>query len=1270
MRKRITIFKKALLLGLFVFITSGIYSQGTKPSAGGDGTEQNPYQIETLDNLFWLSHNHSEWDKHYVQTADIDATPTIDWNNGLGFKPIGNATIKFTGSYNGNGHIISNLTINRPNTNHIGLFGVARDGALITNLGLTSLNVTGSSRVGGLIGTLGGDGTITNCYAAGTVFCANGYYSNGGGFAGVISGAVIACYASVDVSSEGNRIGGFVGQIGSTGSISNCYSTGNVSNNTGQSDGRVGGFVGDNYGTITNCYSTGKPSTSDSAIGGFNGYVAGTTINCYWDKQTSEITYTQGGGTGLTTEEMKNAFNFIAVDWDFAGETENGNNDFWGMNCSDNDGYAFLMWQGFIQDATIPTPNEAALDEIVADCEVQTLTPPTAIDQCDGEIAGVANTETPITHSTIITWEYRDTDGNITNQSQSVVINDVTAPVPNTETLPNITAECEVELTAPTATDNCSGQITGVPEPALPITETTVVTWTFTDDNGNSTTQTQNVIIEDNTPPAPDEATLADIETSCSVTELTAPTATDNCSGQIFGTHDATLPLTETGTTVITWTYTDNNGNSSTQTQNIVITADNTAPVPKALDDIIAQCAVTELTAPTATDNCDGEVEGTHNVTLPITEQGTTVITWTYTDNSGNSSTQTQNLTITADDTSPEPGMTILEDVHAQSMITVLAVPTATDNCDGQIEGTHDATLPLIEEGTTLVTWTFTDNSSNISTQTQNVIVNDNAAPIPDVATLPEITAHCEVTELTSPTATDNCDGQIEGTHDASLPITEQGITEVIWTFTDSDANSSTQIQNVVINNETPPVPDAESLTDITGQCEVTELTAPTATGYCGGQVIGTTETTLPITASTEVIWTYTDGNGNTTTQAQNVIIEDVTAPVPDAESLADVTAACEVTDLTVPTATDNCAGQITGVPDVTFPITASKVVTWSYIDGNGNTTTQSQNVTIEDDIAPVPDTETLSDLTEACAVSDLEFPTATDNCAGQITGVPNPELPITTSTVITWTYTDGNGNTTTQTQNVTILDDIAPVPDTETLADITVECEVTEFTAPTATDNCAGQITGVPDATLPIVTNTTVTWTYTDGNGNTTTQAQNITIEDNTLPTLTCAGYHELTGNQDGNYTIQGTEFDPTEVDDNCGVASIVNDFNNTETLAGELIPEGTTNIYWTVTDKMGNTNSCIVELVVTASETSIANLQQAGINLYPNPTSHSLTVELGENNVQRLTINDISGRVILTKENLNPTETLDVSSFSDGIYILNIKTKSEVISTRIVKQ
>ena len=87
--------------------------EGLAPSLG-DGSEQNPYQIDTLAHLKWLSFSNSSHDgKYFIQTSDINASETKSWSNGYGFRPIGNIH-GFRAQYNGNRHKIFGLFINRP----------------------------------------------------------------------------------------------------------------------------------------------------------------------------------------------------------------------------------------------------------------------------------------------------------------------------------------------------------------------------------------------------------------------------------------------------------------------------------------------------------------------------------------------------------------------------------------------------------------------------------------------------------------------------------------------------------------------------------------------------------------------------------------------------------------------------------------------------------------------------------------------------------------------------------------------------------------------------------------------------------------------------------------------------------------------------------------------------------------------------------------------------------------------------------------------------
>jgi len=217
------------------------------------------------------------------------------------------------------------------------------------------------------------------------------------------------------------------------------------------------------------------------------------------------------------------------------------------------------------------------------------------------------------------------------------------APIPDITNLPTINAQCSTTITAPTATSICYGTITGTTPTTFPITTqgTTVVTWTFNDGHGQSATSTQNVIIDDTI--APVVPTLEDVTTLCSAT-VAAPTTTDACKGTITGTTTTTFPITTQGTTVVTWTFNDGNGQSVTANQNVIISGSSTPTAPT-LADITASCSATPI-APTINDSCFGLITGTTSTVFPITTQGTTVVVWTFNYGIGQSVTANQNVII------------------------------------------------------------------------------------------------------------------------------------------------------------------------------------------------------------------------------------------------------------------------------------------------------------------------------------------------------------------------------------------------------------------------------------------------------------------------------------------------------------------------------------------------------------------------------------------------------------------------------------------------
>ena len=140
------------------------------------------------------------------------------WNSGSGWQPIGDSSTQFTATFEGNGHVIANLFIDRGSTNHIGLFGSTGSAAVIRNVGLTGVSVSGNQYVGGLLGR--NEGAVTASYAAGSV-------SGGldvGGLVGWNQGTITASYATASASGR-QYIGGLVGQ-NYNGSVTAGYATG------------------------------------------------------------------------------------------------------------------------------------------------------------------------------------------------------------------------------------------------------------------------------------------------------------------------------------------------------------------------------------------------------------------------------------------------------------------------------------------------------------------------------------------------------------------------------------------------------------------------------------------------------------------------------------------------------------------------------------------------------------------------------------------------------------------------------------------------------------------------------------------------------------------------------------------------------------------------------------------------------------------------------------------------------------------------------------
>ncbi|WP_375560557.1 BspA family leucine-rich repeat surface protein [Bernardetia sp. OM2101] len=675
---------------------------------------------------------------------------------------------------------------------------------------------------------------------------------------------------------------------------------------------------------------------------------------------------------------------------------------------------------------------------------------------------------------TTVTWTATDGSGNISNSD------DFTVTVEDNE-LPVLTAQLDftrnvdagsctftnTDIPNGVATDNCSISsysyvLTGATSGTFSDLSTlvfnsgiTTVTWTATDGSGNiSNSDDFTVTVEDNELPvltAQLDFTRNVDAGSCTFTNTDIPNgvATDNCSissysyvltGATSGTFsDLSTLVFNSGTTTVTWTATDVNGNISTSDEFTVTVNDTQLPTLTAQADFtrdadVGNCSFVNTDIPNgvATDNCSvasysyvltGATTGTvPDLTSQVFNVGTTTVTWTATDGSGNISTSDE-FTVTVNDTQL-PTLTAQLDftrnVDAGSCtFTNTDIPNgvATDNCSissysyvltGATSGTFsDLSSLVFNSGITTVTWTATDGSGNISNSDDfTVTVEDNIAPT--ITPISSVTLSpnqgCSFQNISTSnfyiadgTASDNCGidlyeyvltGATTGTVSTlENQVFNEGTTTITWMATDINGNisSSSTFTITVVDNQEPPtltaMPNFTRSTNATN-CyytnrttnAVTRIPNGTASDNCGvasyrylvsGATLGDLSSLEALRFNigvTTVSWTATDRNGNTSSpNTFTVTVTDNQSPTIEAPqsitkttNLYGCTSTRDSLDIGTPRVSDNCLFRVFNDAPSEFPI-GETIVTWTAIDSAGNTATDEQIVTIEEQYYVVP---------------------------------------------------------------------------------------------------------------------------------------------------------------------------------------------------------------------------------------------------------------------------------------------------------------------------
>ncbi len=246
--------------------------------AGGDGTEDDPYLLGTVEQMARL------WDEEHLdgffkQIASIDFDLiTIAQNEG--WQPIGDEDKPFSGTYDGNNRRIRNLSINRPGADNVGLFGYTSEEAIIKNVNLLSVNIVGGEFTGGLVGY--NNGEILNCFVDGTITALEddeeSLERRVGGLVGENTGVIEGSGSEANVTGE-REVGGLVGDNSFEGVITDSFAKGEIN-----AEKNLGGLVGVNYGEVFDSFAAGKVETINYDPDE-NGYGAGGLVGVNYSGQ-------------------------------------------------------------------------------------------------------------------------------------------------------------------------------------------------------------------------------------------------------------------------------------------------------------------------------------------------------------------------------------------------------------------------------------------------------------------------------------------------------------------------------------------------------------------------------------------------------------------------------------------------------------------------------------------------------------------------------------------------------------------------------------------------------------------------------------------------------------------------------------------------------------------------------------------------------------------------------------------------------------------------
>ncbi len=705
--------------------------------------------------------------------------------------------------------------------------------------------------------------------------------------------------------------------------------------------------------------------------------------------------------------------------------------------------------------------------------------------------------------------------------------------------------------------------------------------------------------------------------------------------------------------------------------------------------------------------------------TFPV---GTTTNTFEVTDEAGNKSTCS--FTVTVED-NEAPVINCVADVTKNTdpgicQYTVVGTEfdaTFTENCSSatitnDLNGTATLAGEVLSKDENTIVWTVDDGNGQTATCTTVITVEDNEAPVincvADAArdTDPGVCQYTVVGTEFDATFTDNCaDGSItndlNGTATLAGEILSTGDTTVIWTVDDGNGQTATCTTVITVtDNEFPIIAcpaDIMANTD-PGDCFATvSFPASIAIDNCGIDTIVQTMgdpsgSQFPVGVHT-IEYTATDVNGNASTCSFTITVTDNQAPVAVCQNITiqlDATGFASITAEDVDGgSTDQCGVATTSISQDTFDCSnvGDNDVVLTVTDVNGNMSTCTATVTVEDVTAPVVACQSITVELDPITGSVTINGTDIDNGSTDTCGIDTYELDIDTfdcsnigENAVILTVTDVNGNSATCNATVTVQDNTSPVLvcqdfTLELGADGTATLDPNDVIA--SNDDACGILTVAVDITeyscADIGNPVTVQIFSQDNNGNLSTCYATVTVVDTMAPVVTCPANQTVDPGAGNLFYVVPDYFATGEATamDNCTdpVTTTTQD-----PVAGTAVPDGVFTVTLTATDAYGNVGSCEFELTVeTVLGIGENNLNLGNVLLYPNPAKDQFTIGNPQSlELDSVDIYDLTGRMVksFNVKGMAETRTFDVSNLASATYMVIIRGKQDPIVKRLLKE